>query len=132
MAILDELSERDGAAERRENRAYQLRFVPLANQVCHELYPLSDDYAAAIGRRGVPTKITSLDDTVPLDEFLCVAAMPYALAARLVVDENPTVAAFWERKFQESLARYGSATPREFEPITDVYGGLEPPNGAAV
>ena len=49
--------------------------------------------------------------------------MPYGLAAHLLIDENPTVAAFFQQRYEELLDKLGNV-PAEFEPIEDVYGGI--------
>jgi hypothetical protein len=124
MALLDELGEKNGEAERNENRDYMQRTLGILTQVRGELYPYSDTYRlGARGRRPICRTIKTFDEKLGLDDFLCQSVLPCALAARLVIDENPSVAAYYERKYQELLARYADKRPRWFEPIPDLYGG---------
>ncbi|MDR2502419.1 MAG: hypothetical protein LBC78_04125 [Oscillospiraceae bacterium] len=124
MALLDELSETTGLAERIENRDYLQRTLGVLTQVRGELYPYSDTLEdAGDGRRPTCPPILSLDDELGLDDFLCQSILPCALAARLVLDENPAVSSYYERKYQELLARRASGQARRFEPIEDLYGG---------
>jgi hypothetical protein len=144
MALLDELGAKNGEADRVENRDYLQRTLGILTQLRGELYPYSDTYEDGIGGgavragysgragysapRPIAPAIADLDAPLGLDDFLCQTLMPCALAARLVLDENPPVSAYYERKYQELLARRIAARAREFEQIPDIYGGLRVEN----
>lgn len=130
MALLDELNERTGLAETNETRDYGQRTPAIINLLAGELYPYSDTRAAAEpGRRSVCPPVTALEDTVALDDYLCRSVLPCGLAARLVLDENPSVASFYERRYNELLSQHVSRLPAVFESIPDVYGGLRVDGG---
>jgi hypothetical protein len=134
MSLLDELGEKHGEANRAENLDYLQRVIGILTQVRGELYPYSDTYDGADDSavRAICPAIEDLDESLRLDDFLCQSVMPCALAARLVLDENPPVSAYYERKYQELLARRLAQRARVFKPIHDVYGGVEVTGGGAI
>lgn len=129
MSLIDELGERTGLAETSETIDYRQRTPGIVTLLIGELYPYSDTYEIkAPDKRPVCKTVASLEDELPLDDFLCRSVLPYGLAARLLLDENPSTAAFYEREYSEQLQKHGFRVPKRFEPITDVYGGLSEPD----
>ena len=51
--------------------------------------------------------------------------LPYGLAAHLLLDENPDVAAFFNQRYAELLSEYRRGIPAASEDIQDLYGGIE-------
>ncbi|MDR0838570.1 MAG: hypothetical protein LBN99_02890 [Oscillospiraceae bacterium] len=123
MALIDELGERTGEPDAVETRDYQQRAPGIITALLGELRPYSAGYSPSPGARAALPAITGLGDEVPLDDFLCRTVLPCALASRLLLDENPSVAAFYERRYME-LLRYGAAPAGSSEPIRDLYGGV--------
>jgi len=123
MAIIDELDE-SGSADANSNEDYAQRTLGIITAALGELYPYSDTYTTTSGRRAVCPTVSSFDEALPIDDFLCRTVLPCVLAARLLLDENPAVAAYYERRYLELLARYGNMHAAVSEPIADVYGGL--------
>ena len=60
-----------------------------------------------------------------LDDGLCQGVLPYGLAAHLLLDENPDVAAFFNQRYAELLSEYRRGIPAASEDIQDLYGGIE-------
>ncbi|MDR0906716.1 MAG: hypothetical protein LBN00_11205 [Oscillospiraceae bacterium] len=124
MSLIDELNE-NGEAETLSNRDFEHRAPGIVAVLLGELYPYSDTYASpTAGKRAICPPIAGFDDALPLDDFLSRSVLPCALAARLMLDENPAVAAYYERRYMELLGKYGTMHAATPEPIADVYGGL--------
>jgi hypothetical protein len=77
------------------------------------------------GKRPIPQEIISIDDEIDLDDGICQSVLPYGLAAHLLLDENPDVAAFFNQRYSELLKEYKNSIPAAFEDIDDIYGGIE-------
>ena len=68
----------------------------------------------------------SLDDGVPAgDTSWALGALPYGLAAALLVDENPTAASFYQQRYEELRAYYLSRIQAQQGDIVNLYGGIE-------
>jgi hypothetical protein len=132
MALLDELDERDGAADTDDTAEYKQRTLYILTALRGELYPFSDTFTAtADGRRPICPPITAFDTPLELDDFLCQTILPCGLAARLLLEENPVIASFFEQRYEEQLTRYGGAGLAVSEPILDLYGGVAVREGGA-
>jgi hypothetical protein len=124
MSLIDELNE-NGEAETLANRDFKQRVPGLVAVILGELYPYSDTYVPPpAGKRAICPAVTGFDGALPLDDFLSRSVLPCALAARLLLDENPSVAAYYERRYLELLGKYGTMHSAVPEPIADVYGGI--------
>ena len=60
-----------------------------------------------------------------IDESYALGPMQYGLAAALVADENPALAAFLESRYEELRDRYAITYCSRMEDIENWYGGLE-------
>ncbi len=140
MSLMDELSD-SGVADTADTKEYKDRTLAILNILGGELYPYSDNYEVGeVGKRPIFTPITSFtgdpddpedDGAIALDDYCCRTVMPYGLVAHLLIDENPSVAAFCQQRYEELKARLAEGLPRESEDIFDVYGfcgGIEPYN----
>lgn len=124
MSLIDELNERTGEAESPETRDYKQRTIGITTALLGEIYPYSDTFRFTDKRhRPVCPTVSDFGDEIPLDDFLARSVLPCALAARLLLDENPAVASYYERRYMELLVRYGSVTSSE--PIANLYGKLD-------
>lgn len=124
MALSDNLtvSSGNGIADTGENADYKSRIVPIINSCLPELYPYSGGAAAASGRP-VPRFLTSLSESVDLDDSLARGVLVHGVTALLFVNENPALASVHEQKYHEKLARLRNI-PAEWESIADCYGTL--------
>ena len=128
MSLIDELNDRSGQVDHAETRDYKQRTPGILTMLCGELYHYSDTRKhAKHGKRPVCPPVTSFEDELALDDFLCRSVLPYGLAARLLIDENPSTAAFYEREYTEMLIKYGMRIPVKIVPIHNVYGGINAP-----
>ena len=117
MGIMDELSA-DGQSQTSDTQEYINRTPAIINMLVGELHML-------LGNRDNWLPVTSLDDMVPTaDTNYALSALPYGLAANLLIDENPTAASFYEQRYEELRAIYLSRQQADVSDITDLYGGI--------
>lgn len=122
--LMGENNDNTGATDTGDTKEYLVRTLGILNVLRNECFPYSDTYRTGEpGKRPVCPAIASLEDEVFLDDGLAQGVMPYGLAARLIADENPTLASFFQQCYAELLARYGRGVPTGSEAIVDVYGG---------
>lgn len=118
MGLMDELSA-EGEAQTSDTAEYVLRTPAVINLLVSELKMLT-------GERDDWLPVESLDDIVPVaDTSYALGALPYGLAANLLVDENPSAAGFYQQRYEELRAYYLSRMRAVSGNITDLYGGLE-------
>jgi hypothetical protein len=116
MALVDEVTP-EGAPTREGEREFAGRAPLLLTSLAGEVYAYSSGYEG-----GSPPVLASLADAVPLDDALCRTVLPYGLAARLMLEENPATASFFEARFEELLGRNATRRRAVSEDITDLYG----------
>ena len=68
--------------------------------------------------------IRDMNSVVKLDDYICQTILPYGLAAHLLMDENPSAAAFFQSRYEELKNRLAEGIPVQSEDIVDVYGGI--------
>ncbi len=118
MGIMDEL-DMDGEARTADTEEYALRTPAIVNMLVSELKILT-------GERGDWLPIESLEDLVPVgDTSYALGALPYGLAANLLVDENPSAASFYQQRYEELRAYYLARMQALTGDIVNVYGGIE-------
>lgn len=117
MGIMDELGQ-TGQAQTSDTQEYEYRTPAIINMLVGELHML-------LGNRDNWLPVTSLDDMVPsADTNYALSALPYGLAANLLIDENPTAASFYQQRYEELRAIYLSRQQADVGDITDLYGGI--------
>ena len=126
MAQIDELNEANGAADTSDTREYKNRTVPIINILRGELYPYSDTYKVTTpGKRPICRKVENISDEIDLDDYICQTVLPSGLAARLLMQEDPTSAKYFQQLYEEGLRDLQKGPPTMSEDIEDVYGGIE-------
>lgn len=127
IRLMDAQNESTGSTDTADTKEYNLRTVSLLNSVLDKAYPYSDNYREAVtgGKRPICPKVTSMTDEVQLDEAICTAALPYALAGLLLLEEDPTRANFFMQMFEEMLEQCRKGLPAMESTVEDVYGGIE-------
>lgn len=134
--LMDELNDA-GQYRHDDTVEYQNRTLAILNILQGELYFYSDTFPKRqewdAGRRPVLQPITSLYETIDLDDYCAGTVMPYGLAAHLLLDENPSSAGYFQQRYEELLMklRNGEGKLAASEDIVDVYGpvgGIEPYN----
>ena len=117
MGIMDELGH-TGQAQTSDTQEYEYRTPAIINMLVGELHML-------LGNRDNWLPVTSLDDMVPTaDTNYALSALPYGLAANLLIDENPTAASFYQQRYEELRAYYLARQQADVGDITDLYGGI--------
>ncbi len=126
MHLMDEVGQSTGAADTAENREYKNRTLPILNVLRVECYPCSDTWAVSEpGKRPVCPEIADFDGEIGLDDGICQGVLPYGLAARLLLEENPGLAAYFQQRYEEGLKALRRGTPGVSAGIVDLYGGIE-------
>ena len=123
MTLIDELNDQ-GQADHRDTTEYKNKTLYILNILRNELYPYSDTYKQRNdNKRPTLYLIEDFDDVILLDDYICQSVMPYGLAAHLMLDENPTVAAFCQQRYEELKAGLTKGIPAMSQDIVDVYAG---------
>ena len=117
MSIMDELSTA-GEAANSDTREYEQRTPAILNVLLTELKVLRGDDADWLPLEG-------MDEPVPVETNYALGAMPYGLAANLLVDENPTAASFYQQRYEELRAWYLARVQALSGDIANLYGGIE-------
>ena len=123
---LDEQNESTGATLTSDTKEYALRTPNILNTYLNVVYPYSDTYSQREdGKRPYLEPVTTMSDPMDLDAYICMSVLPYALAAGLVKEENPTIANTAFQIYGEHLAQANATLPSSIGDVEDVYGGLE-------
>lgn len=126
MHLMDEVNESTGAADTADTKEYKNRTLAILNILRVECFPASDTYVVTTpGKRPVCPEIENFDDMIGLDDGICQGVLPYGLAAHLLLDENPSVASYFQQRYEEALAVAKRGVPAAGEDIVDLYGGIE-------
>lgn len=117
MGIMDELGQ-TGEARTSDTQEYEYRTPAIINMLVGELHML-------MGNHDNWLPVTSLDDMIPTaDTNYALSALPYGLAANLLIDENPTAASFYQQRYEELRAFFLARQQADVGDITDLYGGI--------
>lgn len=130
MYLIDAQNESTGNTRTADTKEYEVRTVGILNNLLDVVYPYSDTYAVREeGKRPALPDIRSFDDELDLDAKILRDVLPLGLAARLLAEENPSLANYFQQLFEEHLALAGRSLPAGFEDIDGdqggPYGGLE-------
>lgn len=121
MTLIDELND-SGLADHADTREYKNKVLFILNVLRGELYPYSDTYRQSQDKiRPIADIIQDFTSPINLDDYICQTIMPYGLATHLMLDENPTVAAFFQQRYEELLKQLKKGFAGVSEDIVDVY-----------
>lgn len=124
MYLIDAQSESTGSTRTSDTREYELRTVGILNSLLDVVYPYSDTYVVTqAGKRPALPDIQGLEDTLELDAKILRDVLPLGLAARLLAEENPSLANYFQQLFEEHLAFAGAGVPAGFESVDGELGG---------
>ena len=120
--IMDEQSS-TGSTDTTDTSDYKSRTVGIINTLIQECYPYSDTFTRPkkANRRGVADFVTSMDDEVDLDDYICGSVMPHGLASYLLSTEDKDLSNFFYQRYQELLMKARDGVLAESEDIFDVY-----------
>lgn len=126
MHLMDEVNESTGETDTSDTKEYKNRTIPILNILRVECFPASDTYEVTQpGKRPICPEIMDYETPIFLDDGICQGVLPYGLAAHLLLDENPDVAAYFNQRYTELLAEYRKGIPTASDDISDLYGGIE-------
>lgn len=127
--LMDEQNESSGTTVTVDTQEYKFRTISILNSVIPALYPYSGTYDPGTSGRPAPKILTWSDYKNPdftqeigLDDTLCLALLPYYLAAQLLSAENEVLSAWFMNRYRESFNDLRNRIPASFEPIPTPYG----------
>lgn len=127
MGLIDEVNENNGATDTADTKEYKVRTPYILNVLRGELYYISDtfnDPEQEAGKRPICPVIEDLEQIIDLDDFVAQTILPYGLAAHLLLQEDTVSANYFQQRYDELKAKYGSAVPANgSESIENVYSG---------
>lgn len=128
MYLIDAQNESTGSTDNSDTTEYKVRTLGILNNLIDDAYPASDTFAIGEdGKRPVLDDLTSFSDEIRMDPYIVRSVLPCGLAAKLLSEENPTLADFFWQLYEQRLAKARAGVPASFESIEDglPYGGIE-------
>lgn len=128
MYLIDGQNESTGVTLTSDTKEYQVRTIGILNNLIDLVYPASDTFAIGEdGRRPALDDVEAFTDELDLDARILRDVLPNGLAAKLLAEENPALADYFQQCFEQSLAEARARRPAVFESIDDClpYGGIE-------
>lgn len=123
MLLIDAQNESTGSTMTSDTKEYQVRTIGILNTLLDDVYPASDTFELGEdGRRPALDDITAFTDELDLDARIVREVLPNGLAAKLLTEENPTLANYFQQCYEEALAEARRGIPAEFESVADSYG----------
>lgn len=127
--LMDEQSESTGKTSTTDTQEYKFRAISILNSAIPALYPYSGNYSSGTSGRPSCRQLIADDyqnpdfeQTIPLDDTLSLACLPYFLAAMLLSNENDTLANWFMNQYRVALSDMKTKVPADFETITPPYG----------
>ena len=116
IMLMDQQSEANGRTLTEDNQEYRFRTLPILSTLlprlgATETLKLPEDPA-----------MPDLSQMVPLEDSLCLGALPYGLAACLLAGENEALAGWFQDRFRENAAALPGDSTGVFQPIATPYG----------
>lgn len=128
MYLIDAQNESTGSTDNSDTTEYKVRTLGILNNLIDDAYPASDTFAIGEdGKRPALDDLTSFPDEIKMDPYIVRSVLPCGLAAKLLSEENPTLADFFWQLYEQRLAKARAGVPASFESIEDglPYGGIE-------
>lgn len=128
MYLIDAQNESTGSTDTSDTTEYKVRTLGILNNLIDDAYPASDTFAIGEdGKRPALDDLTSFSDEIKMDPYIVRSVLPCGLAAKLLSEENPTLADFLWQLYEQRLAKARAGVPASFESIEDglPYGGIE-------
>ena len=128
MYLIDAQNESTGSTDNSDTTEYKVRTLGILNNLIDDAYPASDTFAIGEdGKRPALDDLTGFSDEVKMDPYIVRSVLPCGLAAKLLSEENPTLADFFWQLYEQRLAKAREGVPASFESIEDgmPYGGIE-------
>lgn len=71
------------------------------------------------------TPITTINDTLEIDDMTAYNILPWGLGQALLATENPSLSDFMGQKYDEAKRSQSPEVPASEQPIEDKYGGIK-------
>lgn len=127
--LMDEQDETTGATKTKDTREYEVRTISILNMALPVLFPYSSSGKRKPTGRPTPTPLLSdnrkepdFEQTIPLDDALCWALLPFWLASLLRSGEDTEFSMRMMTEYNNALASIRDLVPAEFEAISTPYG----------
>lgn len=128
--LIDAQNESTGNTQTGDTQEYKVRTIGILNNLLDDVYPYSDTYPTPTdGKRPALDDITDFSDEPDLDAMILREVLPCGLAAKLLSEENPSLANYFQQLYEAALNKARNK-PANFESIGDdsfslPYGGIE-------
>ncbi len=128
MYLIDAQNESTGSTDNGDTTEYKVRTIGILNNLIDDVYPASDTFVIGEdGKRPALDDLAGFSDEIRMDPYIVRSVLPCGLAAKLLSEENPTLADFFWQLYEQRLAKARAGVPASFESIEDglPYGGIE-------
>ncbi len=128
MYLIDAQNESTGSTDNGDTTEYKVRTIGILNNLIDDVYPASDTFVIGEdGKRPALDDLADFSDEIRMDPYIVRSVLPCGLAAKLLSEENPTLADFFWQLYEQRLAKAREGVPAAFESIEDglPYGGIE-------
>ena len=128
MYLIDAQNESTGSTDNGDTTEYKVRTIGILNNLIDDVYPASDTFVIGEdGKRPALDDLADFSDEIRMDPYIVRSVLPCGLAAKLLSEENPTLADFFWQLYEQRLAKARAGVPASFESIEDglPYGGIE-------
>ena len=128
MYLIDAQNESTGSTDNSDTTEYKVRTLGILNTLLDDVYPASDTFAIGDdGKRPALDDLADFADEIDMDPYIVRSVLPCGLAAKLLSEENPTLADFFWQLYEQRLAKARAGVPASFESIEEglPYGGIE-------
>lgn len=127
IKLMNEQRDTSGETMIPDTVDYKNRTIDILNSLIVKAFPYSDTFFDGLddlepGRKPTLARVAAFTDLIPLDDTIA-AVLCYGLAAQLEEKEEPDFARDMKAEFEEQLVMLSRMTPRDSEPIEDVYSG---------
>lgn len=124
--LIDAQNENTGSTKTSDTKEYEVRAIGILNNLLDVVYPASETFQISEdGKRPALDDIQKFSDELDLDARILRSVLPNGLAAKLLNEENPTLANYFQQLFEQELAAAKHSRPAQFESIDCQYGGIE-------
>ena len=126
--LMDAQNDSAGTTLTPHTREFQVRTIGILNTLLDQVYPASTTFPTHWeGTRPALPDLTGFEDRLDLDARILREILPCGLAARLLSEENPALASYFQQCFEEALADARARRPAQFEGTEEPLpsGGIE-------
>lgn len=127
--LMDEQDETTGSTSTVDTREYEVRTISILNIAIPTLYPYSNNCVRTGSGRPKSKQLLADDrsepdfeQTIPLDDALCWALLPFWLASLLRSGEDTEFSMRMMTEYNNALSSIRDLVPAEFEAISTPYG----------